>query len=562
MLTPRYYQQDAINAFFHYTLDNPGKHPLIVIPTAGGKSLIQAKIVDKMLTFTNVRILLLTHQQELIKQNASELYDNLDSRLLDVGIYSAGLNSRDTHNQILFAGIQSVHKRSWELGFFDLILVDEAHRIPQKAMGTYRKFLDEMFKINPKVIIGGLSATPYRMKTGMLTEGDDAIFDDICHSTSIPELINPNHFKNRDKKQYLSNIISKNSVTRADLTGVHIRGGEYVQGEMERAFNKNDLIVKTVQEINDLASGRKKILVFTAGIMHCEAVCEELNIQGIQSECIHSHKSEKENERIISDFKSGKLRALVNIDILTTGFNQKNIDCICILRSTRSPGLYYQICGRGLRMHPDKEDCLILDFGGNILLHGPIDKIEIRKNKEGKGEVHTAPQKECPECNNVISLQTMICPNCGYVFPQKDKHSDTASDADILSKWKKPITFDVHDVTYSRHKKEGKPDSLMVEYSTDEYHAVCFREWVCIEHTGFAKRKAVSWLQKRIDCDISTVTEALEMCKTFDRPEKIIVDENDKFPRISGYIFPPKKTQEELDAEKESRMTEVLEALM
>lgn len=561
MLKPRYYQADAVKSFFDYTLNEPGKHPLIVIPTAGGKSFIQALIVKRMLDFPNVRVLLITHQQELIRQNASELLGFLDDRLLDVGIYSAGLKSRDTRNQILFAGIQSVHKRAWELGHFDIIMVDEAHRIPQKSIGTYRKFLDEMFKINPKIIIGGLSATPYRMKDGMLTEGDDAIFDDICHSTSIPELINPNHFKNRDQKQYLCNIISKNSINQADLTGVHVRGGDYVQGEMERAFNKNDLITRTVQEIKDLASNRKKILVFTAGIAHCEAVTEEFIRQGMEAKCIHSQKGDAENEETLNEFRND-LRILVNVDVLTTGFNQKNIDCICLLRSTKSPSLYCQIVGRGLRMHPDKENCLILDFGGNILLHGPIDKIEIKKNKEGKGEIHTAPQKECPECHDVIALQTMICPSCGYVFPQKDKHSDTASMADVLSKWKKPTEFDVHDVYYSRHKKDGKPDSMMVEYACDEYRAVCFREWVCIEHTGFAKRKAVSWMKKRTDEDISTVTEALEKCKTFDKPLKIIVDENDKFPKISGCVFAPRKTKEEIAAEKEAAFETAMEALM
>jgi len=562
MLTPRYYQKEAVSSFFNYCGENHGKHPLIVMPTGSGKSFLQALIVNKMLEYPGIRVLLLTHQKVLIEQNAQELLGFLDDRLLDVGVYSAGLKSRDTHNQILFAGIQSVYNKAWELGFFDLILIDESHRVPQKKFGTYRKFLAEMFKINPKIIIGGLSATPYRLGTGMLNEGEDAIFDDICHVTTIPELINPNHFKNSDKKQYLCNIISKNSINRADMTGVHIRGGDYVPGEMERAFNKHDLISRTVKEIRELTSDRKKILVFTAGIAHCEAVKEEMVSQGLDVRSIHSQLSDEENDTTLKDFKEGKFRYLVNVDILTTGFNEKAIDCICILRSTKSPGLYYQICGRGLRMHPSKENCLVLDFGGNILLHGPIDKIEIKKNKEGNREVSTAPQKECPDCHSVIALAVMICPDCGHVFPQKDKHEDTASEADILSRWKKPIEYTVESVNYSRHCKAGKPDSLRVEYVCDQYGIIKVSEWICVQHQGFAKKKAEKWVSRVTDLKVDTVEEALKVCSTFEKPIKIIVDSNGHYPSITARIFAPKKSVEQIREEKEAEIYEAVGRLM
>jgi DNA repair protein RadD len=531
-LTPRYYQRNAFNDFCNYIPENPGKHPLIVMPTGSGKSLVQAMIVEWMLSFENTRILLLTHRQELIKQNYIEIVDNLDDQLLDIGIYSAGLGIRNTKNRILLAGIQSVHKKAWELGWFDVILIDEAHRIPHDNIGTYRKFLIDMVTINPNIVIGGLSATPYRMKKGLLCEGKDKLFDDICHNTTIPELINPNHFKNSDHKQYLCEIISKNAANRADLSQVHVHGGEYVQGEMERAFQKDDLVCKAVKEISEYTVDRKKVLIFTAGINHCEEVCEKLNALGLYARFIHSQQSSEINEKNLKDHKDKVYKYLVNVDILTEGYNDKEIDCICMLRGTKSPGLYSQIAGRGLRMFTGKINCLFLDFGGNILLHGPIDKIEIRKAKDGKREVQTAPQKECPNCHGVLHLAVVICPDCGYVFPQKEKHDETASDADILSKWKKPEEIEITKVYYSRHEKLGKPDSLKVEYFVSLYES--YNTWVCVQHQGFAKKKADQWIKNVTDKKINSVDEALSACDYFRKPLKIIVNKNGKYPEIIG----------------------------
>jgi DNA repair protein RadD len=470
------------------------------------------------------------------------------------------LKRRDTRNRIIFAGIQSVHKRAWELGFFDLIIIDEAHRIPKKAMGTYRFFLDEMIKINPKIIITGLTATEFRRTSGMLCEGKDRIFHDAAYSVSIPELIDPNHFRNRDNKQYICNMISKNAVNQVDLKGVHIRAGEYVKEEMQRAFQANDLVTKAVTEIVELASDRKKILVFTAGCEHCEEVTEELNNQGISATYIHSKQDDKINSKNIADYKNGEYQALCNIDILTEGFDETRIDCIPILRSTRSPGLLVQLVGRGFRLHPDKTDCLVLDFGGNLQRFGPIDKIEVRKKKDGTKEVTTMPQKECPQCHALVALAVMICESCGYKFPQSDKHEETASEADILSKWIPPETIEVEYIWFSRHSKKGKPDSLRVDYNVGIMQS--YSEWVCLEHEGFAKRKAIKWVANRTDKEINTVQDALDNEDYFRKVKSIVVNFNDKFPQITGYIFEDKDEFEKrikgMEREKEKEENEII----
>jgi DNA repair protein RadD len=549
MLRLRYYQENALSAFKDYVADNWGKSPLIVMPTGSGKSILIAYIVRWMIEFKDTRVLLLTHQQELILQNFNELIENFNGEIfLDVGIYSAGLGSRDISNRILFAGIQSVYQKAWELGFFDLILVDESHLIQPSGEGMYRTFLSESRKINKNIVIGGLTATPYRMKEGLLTEGDGHLFDDICYEVTLKELMEPTHFKNRDKQQYLCKLISKSTVNKVDLSQVHIRAGEYMQDEMQHAFQDNDLVSRAVKEVVEQTLSRNKVLIFTAGIMHCQEVLEKLLKAEMTAASIHSKQKNEINQQILQDFKDGKIKYLVNVKMLTTGYNEKAIDCIVFLFSTRSPGLYVQVAGRGMRMHPSKTDCLCLDFGTNIERMGPVDAITIRKKKNGNGkEISTVQMKECPQCQALLYPSVRICPDCGYEFPIEPNHDDEASTASILSEWKKPEEIEVDSVSYGRHQKTGKPDSLRVDYHEGLY--IKYSEWICIEHEkgSYPQRKAVSWFKRRFPKqEIYTVEEALRYSEKFLTPSKIIVNFNNKYPEITGYIFDkPKETEEE-----------------
>jgi DNA repair protein RadD len=551
-LIPRYYQNNAVREFFSYIDYNPGRHPLIVLPTGSGKSAVMAMIILEMLKFEGTRVLVLAHRAKLIEQNAQELTGLLNNIFYDVGIYSASLKQRDTQSRVLFAGIQSVYNKAWELGFFDMILVDEAHRINIKAEGMYRQFLDEQTKINPKIVIGGLTATHYRTKGGLICDEahENRIFNDVCYEVSIRELMDSGHLKNRDKQQYLCPIISpsKSMQSRVDLSGVSIRGGEYVQNEMENAFMVDDLIENTVNEILSYVQDRNKVLIFTAGKRHCGTVYQTLLAKSCTVGMVHSGFKHEENEQILKDFSDGRIKFLLNIDVLTEGYNDKSIDCIAVLRATQSVGLWVQIVGRGFRLHPSKDDCLILDFGGNIMRHGPVDKIEVKRQKNGEGRtVYTSPQKECPNCKSLIAIQALTCPDCGYEFPLPERHDDEASTENILSKWKPPVEYEVHHVTYSRHEKKDKPDSMRVDYHIDM--GTRFSEYICLDHDGFAKKKALQWVAKRTSERIDTVDVALICKELFRQPKSILVNENDKFPRIVSYIF---ETAEEEAARKEA----------
>jgi len=539
----RYYQKQAIDSFFDFVGLNYRKNPLIVLPTGTGKSFVQADIV-KTVTEQGGRILCLTHQKELIRQNYDE-FMGIMGGFADAGIFSAGLNRRDMENRILFAGIQSVYKKAFYLGSFDLIIVDEAHLIPQKAEGTYRKFLDDCKKINPNVIILGLTATPYRLKGGMLTHGNDAIFSDIIHETSIAEMVDPDHYLNLDKTAYLTRPVTKKTHNKADMRGVAKRGGDYVESEMESRFTEGDLVERSVNEIIVQTENRNKVLIFTSGIKHAHAVLDALPIG--QAGIVTSKQTNAQNEKALRYFSDGYIKYLVNVNVLTTGYNEKAIDCVVLLRKTLSPGLYVQMVGRGTRLYPGKEDFLVLDFGGNIDTHGPIDKIDIYNPTENSNRETGAPIKECPQCGSLLHVSIRICPDCEYKFPEPERHEPTASEKSILSERKPLEEYEVTDVMYFRHKKEGKPDSMKVVYLCGDY--LQFPEWILLEHGGYATKKAEGYLNMACPSDMipDSVDEMLRIAdKYFKRPTHIQVDQNEKFPRIVGYAWP-----EEFPVEKE-----------
>lgn len=543
----RYYQKQAIDAFFNHASLNSGENPLIVLPTGTGKSLVNAEIV-RIVVDQGARVLCITHQKELIKQNYNE-FKELEP-MSDVGIYSAGLKKRDTEHRIIFAGIQSVHSKAYYLGRFDLIIVDEAHLIPQKAEGTYRKFLSDCKQINKNIIILGLTATPYRMRGGMLTHGSDAIFQKIIHETPISELIDASHPFNLDKKQYLTRPVSKKTSNKADMRGVAKRAGDYVESEMEKRFMTDDLVERSVNEIIEQTENRSKVLIFTSGINHAHAVIDllPLGYAGI----ITSKQTGKQNDQAIEDFSSGQIKYLVNVNVLTTGYNEKAIDCVVLLRKTLSPGLYVQMIGRGTRLFPGKEDFLVLDFGGNIDTHGPIDKIDVRNPEENKNREQGAPIRECPECMSILHISLKVCPDCGYVFPEPKRHEETASDSPIISQKKEPEIHEVSKVMYYRHKKDGKPDSMLVQYLCGEYDA--FQEWVLLDHGGYPRQKAKDFLAMVCPKGLSVenVDEMLEAARNgfFRAPTHIRVDHNGKFPRITDYALPDDWPKSEDEIEK------------
>lgn len=397
----REYQQRAIDQLYEWLRNNPKGYPCLVLPTGSGKSHIVAALCkDALQAFPETRVLMMTHVKELIEQNAEKMRFYWPNA--PMGIYSAGMGKRELSEPITFGGIQSLRGKADRIGHVDLVIIDEAHLVSHKQEGTYRTLLDELTEINPQICVIGLTATPYRLGHGLITDGD-ALFDDLIEPTSIEELVH---------KGYLAPLRSKVVDAKLDVSGVHKRGGEYIESELQEAVNTDAQNAGIVDEVIARADGRKSWLFFCSGIAHAEAVRDMLTDRGITAACVTGGTPKSERAQIIDDYKAGKITALTNANVLTTGFDYPDIDLIAMARPTMSPGLYVQMAGRGLRPKSHTDHCLVLDFAGVVAQHGPITAVQ-PPGKSGTGE---APTKTCPGCGEICHASLKDCPVCGHVF--------------------------------------------------------------------------------------------------------------------------------------------------
>lgn len=524
MIELRPYQAETIAALYRWFERHDG-NPLAVLPTGTGKSVVIAEFCrGAIASWPDTRILILTHVRELIAQNFAELVGLWPDA--PAGIYSAGLNRRDLHAQILFAGIQSIHARAFDVQRCDLVLIDEAHLIPRASNTMYRRFLDELRRINPHLKVIGFTATPYRLDSGLLHEGDGAVFDGIAFEYPVLTAI---------EAGYLSPVVSKATDTKLDVTGVATRGGEFVPGQLEAAVDQEAINAAVVQEIVKAGQDRGSWLVFCAGVRHAEHIRDLVLQHGYSCGMVTGETPPPERDRVVRAFKDGKLRCLTNANVLTTGFNSPGVDLIAMLRPTKSVGLYVQIVGRGTRLAEGKDNCLVLDFAGNVSRHGPIDRVDGRKKQPaGDGD---APVKTCPDCQEIVHAAVRECPACGHEFEFKPIPLSTkASTEAILSTQQVPEWIPVTRVDFARHEKPGKPASLRVTY---ECGLQAYSEWVCFEHGGYPRQKACSWWAKRAPGRPvpNTVEDALAAAGTLPPVDAIMIRRAGQYTEIVRHRF-------------------------
>lgn len=471
----REYQRRSIDDLYAWFGENKTGNPCLVLPTGSGKSHVIAALCKEALqSWPSTKILMLTHQKELIEQNAEKLL--LHWPTAPIGIYSASVGSRK-FDSITYAGIGSVYSRAKDIGVVDLIIIDEAHRVNHRAEGMYRRLLADLQTINPRLRVIGLTATPWRLGHGLIID-DPSIFTHLIEPVSIEELVDCG---------YLSTLRSKRTDTVFDTKKIKVRAGDFVEKDMDAAFNDDDTNLAVTREIIARSGDCKSWLIFCISVSHAMQIAKMLNDHNVESECVHGETPKAERERILSDFKDGKIRALTNCNVLTTGFDNPKIDLIAMLRPTMSPSLYSQMAGRGMRISEGKDACLVFDFAGNVFRHGPVTHIAPPKKKgEGEGE---APAKTCPECAEIVHAAAKVCPACGYVFPIKEKPIQELQDDDIMrvegrkmnvSKW----------VWDDPTSKANGIKMLRVRYYGDKLSSPVISEYFCLNHGGYAARKA------------------------------------------------------------------------
>ena len=523
-LQPRQYQKEAVDAVNCYLKTEKG-NPCVELPTGSGKSLVIAMLINGWKqTHPHIRVCVLAHRTYLIEQNADELREFYEG---DIGLYSAKLNRRD-HCSVMFASIDSIKNR-WNEFTFDALLIDEIQYLSPKEGTRYQTFIDGCKRINKHVRVIGLTATPYRLNGGSIC-GEHSIMTKIVYRANVGDLI---------EQGYLCPLRSK-VTAKLDLSEVKKTANDYNLKALSEAIDQDYIVQSAVDNMINIciAEKRKAIIVFCIDVAHAKHVTKEIRLRGYDARCVTSHQGDKECDRLIAEFKNQEFPFFVSVNKFLEGFNAKHIDCIAMMRPTKSKGLWIQAVGRGLRLHPSKDNCLILDYGNNIAEHGCIDDPPNEKQRV----------RVCEECEEVFSQEVRVCPSCGWEVPKREiqreqaeakererLHEIQAAQEAILRKQQEPTWYSVNLVTVSRHRKEGSPDSLKVTYISGVNQ---FCEWVCLDHEGYAGAKAKEWMIKR-GLQFQTINDCFQemflqqMIK--DRTEQICVQKEGKHFKITDH---------------------------
>ncbi|MBA6224823.1 DEAD/DEAH box helicase family protein [Colwellia sp. MB02u-18] len=427
----RDYQQEAVSAVLkHFRKTN--ESAVIVLPTGSGKSLVIAELAR----LAKRKILVLTHVKELVEQN----HQKYESYGVTAGIYSAGLKLKETQYQVTFASIQSAARNLDDFSEpYSLIIIDECHRVnlasadlakdeakskpkgePQEQSqetanklsnsNQYQQIIEKLMQVNPEVKLLGLTATPYRLGMGwiykkhyrgFMRSEEKRPFEHCIYELPLSYLI---------KRQYLTepNLVDA-TIEHYDFSSLRANAsGEYSPTDINHLLNKNPRVTQgIIEQVIELGHKRQGIMMFAATVEHAKEVFSYLPAK--LSALITGATDNTERDQLIKAFKRKEIKYLVNVSVLTTGFDAPHVDMIAILRPTQSVSLYQQIIGRGLRLSDNKKDCLVIDYTGNDfdLYHPEVGE----KKPNSKSQ---PVQVVCPSCE-FPNIFWGICDDDGYL---------------------------------------------------------------------------------------------------------------------------------------------------
>lgn len=478
----RDYQQHTVQSVIEYFSTNKdvNKNPLAVLPTGAGKSIIAAEICRFFMQYDDMKVMLLTHSSELVKQNAQKI--NLLRNNFSLGVYASKLGKKDRMQRVICGTVQSVYKalakNPYAFGSRRLLIIDEAHLLSDKDSSMYQQAIKALRIADPKMRVFGMSATPYRLDCGLLTEQDNAIFTDICIDVNeqIPEFI---------KRGYLAPLVTLPSPIEFDFSKAKITAGDYNKAAAERILDDDDRLNQACDLMVANGKDRKAWIVFASGVSISNKIVDMLNQRGIKTAAVNSKQSKAENDKAISDYKAGALQCLVSANQLTTGFDVPKIDFIGMLRPTISPSLHVQMLGRGMRVAEGKVDCLVLDFVRNFSRLGPVNNVKIPEKKQPRVTKRKEPLegvsgelKECPYCHDEMPKYAKECPHCGGLvlgledIDLHDLSSGVAIDYSSDFKLDKVDTklSTVLNMVASPHKAVSGKDCIKVSFSYRKYN--------------------------------------------------------------------------------------------
>ena len=538
----RYYQKEACRSVV--SAWEAGEIPCVSMITGTGKALCAAAMAQWGL-IRGMRILCLVPTFELVNQNYDE-FVNFVSKPDRVGVVCNQLGKVQLHKQIVIAMYQSFAGKRNVCGKFDMLIVDEAGLVGNNPNSQYRKIIKSLTAINPDLKICGWTATPYRMGQGLLTQDDrygKALFTSICYDTGvypgIPRLIEEN---------YLARIeIANTHDVSIDLNGVKMSGMEFNQNDVGVKFDKICRAAVEDMRTGFTQNNIKTALIFVSNINNAHHVLECWGDHETMR-LVSSKSSVHERKTNIEWFKNGEgSRYLVNVGLLTTGFNMPHLQSIVLMRATTSPGLLIQMLGRLIRPYGDMIG-MVWDYGSNLARLGGIDDIKIPKNKL---ETQESLKKTCFECGHSNILSAAYCKQCDAKFVvSEDGHYTMRTQADILREKEenKKTEHDVDNVVYSLVQRRD------YEYAVERFFGLglefVFKDQLRLNGSGFVKEHGErALLDMMIDkADFYRLGKAgrssenvAKLLNTypqfFKKPVKIVTKNNGQYVNIVGIEY-------------------------
>ncbi|MCR9979109.1 DEAD/DEAH box helicase [Vibrio parahaemolyticus] len=388
MYTLRPYQADSVKAVIHYFRKH-STPAVIVLPTGAGKSLVIAELAR----LAKGRVLVLAHVKELVEQNHAK-YEGYG---LKGAIFSAGLGRKETDQQVVFASVQSVVRNLDSFkNQFPLLVIDECHRVPDDKNSSYQKVITHLRELNPGIKVLGLTATPYRLGMGWIYQ---------YHTRGQVRTEESRFFRDCIFELPIRYLLDENFLTPARMMDAPVLSydfsqlkpantGRYKEAEMDMVIDKAKRATpQIVEQIIQYARERKGVMIFAATVRHAQEI-HGLLPEG-ETAIVIGDTPTPERDAIIQAFKNREIKYLVNVSVLTTGFDAPHVDLIAILRPTESVSLYQQIVGRGLRLSEGKNECLVLDYAGNS-----YDLYQ--------------PEVGDPKPDSTNEIITIPCPACGF----------------------------------------------------------------------------------------------------------------------------------------------------
>lgn len=570
----RDYQQEAVNntiKFFQKRRDPA----VIVLPTGAGKSLVIAELAR----IAKGRVLILAHVKELVEQN----YEKYISYDLPAGIFSASLGKKDWEQKAIFGSVQSVARAPDDFfNDFSLLVIDECHRVAEEGSTQYQDVIKKLLDRNPQLCILGLTATPYRLGLGWIYEyshlgeiktDKKRFFKQCVYELPLSYMI---------KNKYLTTPVKVDiPVTCYDFSELTGKDRMYTSAEVEEVLKSQKrltpLIIKNIIDITERYN-RKGVMIFSSSVKHAEEIMSYLPTNDARVVLGDTEMSER-NE-IVEDFKKKKFKYLVNVSVLTTGFDAPHVDVIAILRPTESNSLYQQIVGRGLRLSNDKKDCYILDYTG---IGHDIYAPEINDKRPAKD---TVPVKvPCPVCgfendfwgyaddDGIVyehfgrkcrgatqDPKTLEIIPCGFRFRFKLCHScgcenDITArncekcdavliDADAKLKQAR-LSKNAHVLTPDRitfEERKDKNSNLYLEIRYYDYDAQYVSEAHFFNNPSAIKKFNINFLRSHLRrpelaIELQTPGDVIKYQVLFRLPAFVIARKQDKFWKITEKIF-------------------------